>query len=80
MADHASDSEDLFGVFGVFRRNAGEADVLCLPHVPVAHLSLHVEAHHQLVDHHANDGAQEWCKSGHQEPAVSNSGTLTKNN
>lgn len=70
-------SEDLFGVLGaVVRGDTGEAEVLLLlPGVPVAHLSLHVEAHHQLVDDHANDGAQERGKSGHQEPAISNSGT-----
>lgn len=72
----------MFGVFGVVvRRDVGEAKVLLLlSDVLVAHLSLHVEAHHQLVDDHANDGAQEWCKSGYQEPATSSSGTLNGKN
>lgn len=74
-------SEDLFGVFGVAtRRDVGEAYVLPLPNVLVAHLSLQVEAHHQLVDGHANNGAQERCKNGHQEPAISSSGTLNGKN
>lgn len=64
-------------MFGVFAgRDIGEVEVLLLSALFVAHLSLHVEAHHQLVDDHANDGAQERCKGGHQEPAVSNPGTL----
>ena len=74
-------SEDLFAVFRVVvRRDAGEAYVLLLPQVLVEGLSLSVEAHHQLVDHRANDGAQERCQSGHQEPAISSSGTLNKEN
>lgn len=64
-------------MFGVFAgRDIGEVEVLLLSALFVAHLSLHVEAHHQLVDDHANDGAQERCKGGHQEPAVSSPGTL----
>lgn len=64
-------------MFGVFvGRDIGEVEVLLLLDLFVAHLSLHVEAHHQLVDDHANDGAQERCKGGHQEPAVSSPGTL----
>lgn len=83
LAEHDSPfgaaSEDLFGVFGVLvRGNVGEAYILPLPDVLVARLTLHVEAHHQLVDDHANDGAQERCKNGHQEPAISSSGTLNR--
>lgn len=64
-------------MFGVFLgRDIGEVEVLLLLALFVAHLSLHVEAHHQLVDDHANDGAQEGCKGGHQEPAVSSPGAL----
>ncbi|TNN67016.1 hypothetical protein EYF80_022789 [Liparis tanakae] len=37
----------------------------------VAHFSLHVEADHQLVDDHADDGAEERGEHRHQEPAVS---------
>lgn len=30
-----------------------------------------MEANHELVDHHTNDGAKEWGKNGHQKPAIS---------
>lgn len=64
-------------MFGIFvGRDIGEVEVLLLSALLVARLSLHVEAHHQLVDDHADDGAQERCKGGHQEPAFSSPGTL----
>lgn len=70
-------SVHFFGVFGIFvGGNAGEAHVLLLHGVPVTHLSLDMEANHQLVDHRTNDGAYEWGKSGHQEPAISFPKTL----
>lgn len=63
-------------MFGVFvGRDIGEVQVLLLSAFIVARLSLHVEAHHQLVDDHADDGAQERCEGGHQEPAISSPGT-----
>lgn len=61
-------SVPLFGVVGV---DVGESDVFLLRAFFVTRFSLHVVANHQLVDHHANDGAEERGENGHKEPAVS---------
>lgn len=58
-----------FGI--VVGADIGEADILLLCALLVAYFSLHVEANHQLVDHHTDDGAKEWGTNGHQEPAAS---------
>lgn len=66
----------LFGFFGILGgivgADVGEPDALLLCVLLIAYFTFHVEADHHLVDHHANDGAQEWGKNGHQEPALSN--------
>lgn len=66
-------SVHLFAIFGVFvvGGDVGESHILRLCVFPVALLSLHVEANHQLVDNHPDDGAEERGKDGHQEPTVS---------
>lgn len=65
----------LFAVLGVVvvGGDVGESHILQLRAglVLVALLSFHVEADHQLVDHHANDGAEERSKDRHQEPTFS---------
>ena len=66
-------SVHFFGsVFGVFvGGDVSESDVLLLRALLVAYFPLHVEADHQLVDHHTDDGAEERGENGHQEPAFS---------
>lgn len=69
-------SVHLFAVLGVVIVGVGEPHILqlCAALVLVALLSFHVEADHQLVDHHANDGAKERSEDRHQEPTVSRPG------
>lgn len=62
----------LFGVGVVVGGDVGESDILLLCALLVTYFSLHMEANHQLVDYHTDNGAKEWGKNGHQEPAVSN--------
>lgn len=50
----------------------GQSNILLLRALPVTYFSLYVETNHHLVDHHTDDGAKEWGKNGHQEPAISN--------
>lgn len=66
-------SVHLFAIFRVFivGGDVGESHILRLCIFPVALLSLHMEANHQLVDNHTDDGAEERGKDGHQEPTVS---------
>lgn len=66
-------SVHLFAIFGVFivGGDVGESHILWLCIFLVALLSLHMEANHQLVDNHTDDGAEERGKDGHQEPTVS---------
>lgn len=68
-------SVHLFAVLGivVVGGDVGESHILRFGAVLVlvAFLSLHVEADHQLVDDHANDGAKERSEDRHQEPTVS---------
>lgn len=68
-------SVHLFAILGVVVvvGDVGEPHILqlCAGIPLVACLSFHVEADHQLVDHHANDGAKERSKDRHQEPTVS---------
>lgn len=66
-----------FGV--VVGGDISEPHVLLCFLLLVAHLSLHMEADHQLVDHHTDDGAEERGEDGHQEPAVSSPEGATKN-
>lgn len=49
----------------------GEFDILLRFAILVTCFSLYMETNHQLVDRHTNDGAKEWGKDGHQEPAFS---------
>lgn len=51
--------------------NIGESDILRLLPIPVTYFSLYMEANHQLVDHHTDDGTKEWGKNWHQEPPFS---------
>lgn len=60
-------------IFGfVIVGDVGESDILLLCALLVTYFSLHMEADHQLVNYHADDGAKERGEKGHQEPAVSN--------
>ena len=60
-----------FGIFwAVATADISEAHVLLVCSFLISHLSLHMEANHQLVDHHANNSAEERGKNGHQEPAL----------
>lgn len=72
-SESPADSEHFF--LSLFRvvvdGDVGESDVLLLCAHPVTYFSLLVEADHQLVDHHADEGAEERGQDGHQEPAVS---------
>lgn len=66
-------SVHLFAIWGVFivGGDVGESHILGLCIFLVALVSLHMEANHQLVDNHTDDGAEERGKDGHQEPTVS---------
>lgn len=60
------------GLFGIVCVDTGESDVFFFCAYFVTHFSLNVEADHQLVDDHSNEGADEWGKNRHQEPTISN--------
>lgn len=70
----------LFLFTGVVGVHAGESDIflLLLHLLPVTSLSLYVEAHHQLVDHDTNDGADKWSNNWYQEPTIPSPKKLEK--
>lgn len=59
-------------LLGVVAADVGESHVFLLCALPLAYFCLHVQAHHQLVEHHTEDGAEKRDKDGNQEPAVAN--------
>lgn len=58
-----------FLIFG----DISECDTLLQLAFKVTRFSFHVEANHQLVDHHTHDGSKEWGTDRNQEPPISNS-------